>query len=74
MPRKSPPNTTTPGERIRARREALGLTEQQAAEAASMTQPYWHQLEAGKRVNPTRQTMLAVCRALDATLDELWGE
>jgi transcriptional regulator with XRE-family HTH domain len=70
MPRKAPPNTT-PGERIRARREALGLTEQEAAKAAGCTQPYWHQLEVGVRDNPTRKTMLAVCRALDATLDEL---
>ena len=49
------------------------MTETSAAEAAGLAQPYWHQLEAGKRTNPTLKTMLAVCKALGATLDELWG-
>jgi transcriptional regulator with XRE-family HTH domain len=61
-------------ERLAARVESLRrkqkLTQQAAAEAASIEVKHWQLIEAGG-TNPTLATLLAVAEALDVTVSEL---
>ena len=57
---------------IRSRREALGLTQQQAADAAGLSdRQRWYSLECGRVDNPELFTLLGIARALQCDLDEL---
>jgi DNA-binding XRE family transcriptional regulator len=66
------------GARIRAAREAAGLTVEQAAERAEMATQNWHRLERDSdtgRADPRISTVRRVAQALGVTLDLLvWGE
>lgn len=57
--------------RIRERREAAGLTINAAAEIAGMHRVAWSDLEAGRRTNPTLETLEKVAGALGVTVAEL---
>ena len=64
---------TALGERIRARRTALGLTLAQVAEAAQLSIPYVSNLERG-RGNPTLGALRSVAEALQQSVTELLGQ
>jgi ribosome-binding protein aMBF1 (putative translation factor) len=61
---------STPGERIRAARNAKGLSTRQAAELAGMSQPNWTRLETGKH-QATVDTLVAVADALGVKPSDL---
>ena len=61
------------GERIRARRFALGLSQAGLAEVVDLTPNYVGLLERGEAL-PTVQTLLVLGKALKATPTELLGE
>lgn len=57
---------------IKQRREALGLTQQQAADAAGLPdRQRWHGYESGRVDNPELSTLLGMARALQCTVDDL---
>lgn len=57
------------GARLRARREALGRSQADVAEAAGVHVTYMSGLERGLR-NPSILVLRAVCSVLDMSLDE----
>jgi transcriptional regulator with XRE-family HTH domain len=59
------------GLRLRARREALGLSQTQLARIADMTQQAVWQFETGKRI-PLDRTKVALARALGTTPGDLF--
>jgi transcriptional regulator with XRE-family HTH domain len=61
------------GARLRARREALGLTQAALAERASLTSNYVGVLERGLKI-PTIETLMTLAKALETTLAELVGD
>lgn len=61
------------GDRIRARRTAMGLTLAEVAEAAGLSLPYVSNLERG-RGNPTLDALQSVATALQQTVAELLGD
>lgn len=61
------------GNRIRARRMAMGLTLAEVSEAANLSLPYVSNLERG-RGNPTLEALRSVASALQQTVAELLGE
>ena len=73
MPDNTLANGIALGERIRARRTALGLTLAQVAEAAQLSIPYVSNLERG-RGNPTLGALRAVAEALQQPVTELLGQ
>ena len=58
-------------DRILARRLALGLTQEAAANAANMDIRQWQHLEAASAKNPTLLSLADVADALDLTLSQL---
>lgn len=70
------------GARVRARREALGLTQRALAELAGMTSPALSRLETGAADEDRPRsddrlelgTLRRLATALEMTLDELAGE
>jgi transcriptional regulator with XRE-family HTH domain len=62
------------GERLTARRLALGLTQQDVADLAGTSRNYLGQLERGvKQRVPNALTLAALARALRVGMDELWN-
>lgn len=61
------------GEVIRARREALGITQAAAAAELGVTQAMLCQLERGSKV-PSLPLAKQLCQLLHCTLDELCGK
>jgi transcriptional regulator with XRE-family HTH domain len=61
------------GARVRARREALGLTQAKLAEKAGVTSNYVGVLERGLKL-PTLDTLVKMARALDLRPAELLGD
>lgn len=61
------------GNRIRARRELLGLSQAQLAEAAGVTPNYVGVLERGEKL-PALETLEAFGEALGTSIGELLGE
>jgi transcriptional regulator with XRE-family HTH domain len=57
--------------RIRDRREQLGLTQAAAAARASMGQPDWSRLEAGRRADLPLSTLRRLAAALECSVGEL---
>jgi transcriptional regulator with XRE-family HTH domain len=51
---------------VKTRRQELGLTQQQAADLAGITQGYLAQVETGKRL-PTTETLIDLASALQTT-------
>lgn len=56
---------------VRVLREARGLTQEAAAEAAGLSYVYWKQLEHARATNPSIETIVAVASALDVDPGEL---
>jgi len=54
-----------------ARRNKLGLTQREVAEAASMKQQEYARLESGGRRNPRIETLETVAAALKCKVDDL---
>lgn len=73
MPVSRSADGDTLGERIRARRTALGLTLAQVADAAQLSIPYVSNLERG-RGNPTLSALRSVAEALQQSVVELLGQ
>lgn len=59
--------------RIKAARAAIGMTQQQLADAAGVARQTINAVETGD-YNPTIRLCLAICRTLGKSLDELFGE
>ncbi len=57
-------------ENLKTRREELGLTQQQVAEAAEITQAQYSRIEAGKS-SPTLATLARIASALRISPDAL---
>lgn len=66
-------NSASLGQRIRARRVALGLTLADVADRASLSLPYVSNLERG-RGNPTIDALRSIAKALETSLSALVGE
>lgn len=60
------------GKRIRTRRNALGLTQEQLAERSDLSTGYVAKLEVGAAI-PSLATLYALAEALNAPLSELAG-
>ncbi len=59
---------------IKRRREAVGMTLQEAADRAGWGtngRQRWFQLEAGRPVDPQISTVVAVARALNCQIEDL---
>ena len=59
--------------RLKAARAAKDLSQQQLAEIVGVSRQTINAIEKGD-YNPTIKLCLAICKALDKTLDELFGE
>ena len=59
--------------RLRAARAARGLSQQALAELVGASRQTINAIEQGD-YNPTIRLCIAICRALDRTLDELFWE
>ena len=59
--------------RLKAARAAKDLSQQQLADLVGVSRQTVNALEKGD-YNPTIRLCLAICRALDKTLDELFWE
>lgn len=59
--------------RLRAARAAKGLSQQELADLAGVSRQTINAIEQGD-YNPTIRLCIAICRALDRTLDELFWE
>ena len=60
-------------ERVRARRNALGLTQEQLADRASLSTNYIARLEIGLRT-PSMATLKSLAKALDVQVADLLAE
>jgi transcriptional regulator with XRE-family HTH domain len=60
------------GKKIAARRDELGLSRRQLAEATSLSYPYIAQIETGYRLPSTRHQVI-LAKVLGMSLDELFG-
>ena len=58
---------------IRALRKALGLSQEELAKACGVSRQTINAIEKGD-YNPTIRLCIAICRALNRTLDELFWE
>lgn len=61
----------TPGQKIKAARKALGLTQNQAAKTYGCTQPRWSEIEA-QRFDPRVRTLERAAGVVGLTLSELF--
>ena len=59
--------------RLRSARAAKGLSQQALADLVGVSRQTVNAMEQGD-YNPTIRLCVAICRALDRTLDELFGE
>lgn len=69
-PKKKQPETI--GARIAAARERAGLSKAVAARRAEIGWDALHAIEQDRR-EPSAKTLAAICRALNASADELLG-
>ena len=59
--------------KLKAARAAKGLSQEQLAQLVGVTRQTIGMIEAGN-YNPTLNLCIAICKALDRTLDELFWE
>jgi len=59
--------------KIKSARAALDLAQKDLAEAVGISRQTMNAIEQGEH-NPTIKLCRAICRVLDKTLDELFGE
>lgn len=69
-PARPPVMTAAVGKRIKAAREAAGMTQKQLAEKLGVSDTYVSQYERGKR-NPKWYTLMNIADALGVTLNEV---
>lgn len=79
MPRRPPPRRQSPerifrevGQRIRARRLAAGLTQEEAAHRADIGYKRWQEIETGRH-GPALRSLVRIANALGVTIWELMG-
>ena len=60
------------GYRIKERREALGMTQEQLAEKSGVSRQTISALESGKSENVLVGTLAAIATALDTTVDKFF--
>ena len=65
-------SNTTFGAVIRARREAAGMTQKEAASRLSLSPQYLNDIEQGRRNPPPDRTLEQVAQALDIPADYLY--
>lgn len=65
-------NHAAMGERIKARRKELHLTQEQLAEACSISTSFLGHIERGTRI-ASLETLYSLCRALNVSADYLIG-
>ncbi len=70
MPEKKDKLATEIGRRIATRRNQLGLTQEQAAEKAGLTQQFFASVETGSK-NMRAESIIKVSRALNVSTDFL---
>lgn len=58
--------------KIKAKREELRMTQEELAEKANISRQTVHALETGKAGNVLMSTMMAIARALDSKVDEIF--
>lgn len=58
-------------ERIKSKREALKLTQREAAERAGLAQPAWARIESGARTDPNLSTAVRLAHALKCKIEQL---
>jgi transcriptional regulator with XRE-family HTH domain len=61
------------GSRIKDRREALNMTQEQLVEVSGVSRGTISALENGKSENVTIGTLLAISKALDTTVDNFFA-
>lgn len=66
-------DTRTLGEYVRARRLALDMTLQDAAERSGVDRSYWSRLETGEYQTPNPRFLVAMARALDIEPEDLYA-
>lgn len=64
----------TIGQRLKQRREACGLTQQELAKRSDTTQATIARIESGETTSPRTRLLVALARALSTTSDYLSGE
>jgi transcriptional regulator with XRE-family HTH domain len=62
------------GQRVRERRTALGLSQENLAHQAGLSLNAMHKLEAGRTTDPHYSTLSGIAHALGTTVAELVGE
>jgi transcriptional regulator with XRE-family HTH domain len=60
------------GQILKARRQKLGLTQKQVADAVQVSDAYICSLETDKRVPPPYYTVAAIAEALQLDAEQLW--
>jgi len=63
----------TTGERLRAIRNLRGLTQDKLATLSGIPQPHISDIEVGKILSPTGETIVKLAEALGITTDNLLG-
>lgn len=64
----------TIGQRLKQRREACGLTQQELAKRSGTTQATIARIESGETLSPRTSNLVALARALSTSSDYLSGE
>jgi DNA-binding XRE family transcriptional regulator len=64
--------STNPSKIIKAKREALGLSVEDAGHLAGVTRQTWSVIERGIIQNPTLDTARGIARALQCDLASIW--
>lgn len=59
------------GENIRTRRESLGMTREELAEKTEISFSQLSKIERNEQKNPTIQSIISICTALNCSVDEL---
>ncbi len=60
------------GDRIKAQRQKLGLTQKQVADSIGVSDAYICSLESGKRCPPPYHTVVTIGEALELNVERLW--
>lgn len=58
--------------KVKAKREELGITQEELATRANVTRQTINAIETGRATNILMSTMVAVARALDSKVDEIF--
>lgn len=62
------------GEKIKAARKKIGMTQEQLGEKTGLTKDYIGALERGKMKNPSLKTMKKLSEALDILIEDFFNE